>query len=124
MQAFQQSVNAVINPSEIFLIKQLIEKSVSDNNSFLHSYREAQTISTRSRTDLSPPSLMNFLRLLGQRSKTISYCLFSIFPIAAIVYIKWFCDPKEPAAAMKPIVMMLAIAFLCRFSLSITIGNF
>jgi hypothetical protein len=43
MQAFQQSVNAVINPSEIFLIKQLIEKSVSDNNAFLHSYREAQT---------------------------------------------------------------------------------
>src|SRR5215471_4805163 len=30
MQAFQQSVNAVINPSEIFLLKQLIEKSVAD----------------------------------------------------------------------------------------------
>lgn len=42
MQAFQQSVNAVINPSEIFLLKQLIEKSVSDNTFFLHSYREAQ----------------------------------------------------------------------------------
>src|ERR1700722_11194718 len=42
MQAFQQSFNAVINPSEIFLIKQLIEKSVTDNNFFLHSYREAQ----------------------------------------------------------------------------------
>jgi hypothetical protein len=42
MQAFQQSVNSVINPSEIFLLKQLIEKSVGDNNFFLHSFREAQ----------------------------------------------------------------------------------
>jgi hypothetical protein len=42
MQAFQQSVNTVINPSEIFLLKQLIEKSVADNDSFLHSFREAQ----------------------------------------------------------------------------------
>ncbi len=42
MQAFQQSVNAVINPSEIFLLKQLIEKSVADNDFFLHSFREAQ----------------------------------------------------------------------------------
>jgi hypothetical protein len=41
MQAFQQSVNAVINPSEIFLLKQLVEKSVTDNTFFLHSYREA-----------------------------------------------------------------------------------
>src|ERR1700722_16844740 len=37
MQAFQQSVNAVVSPSEIFLLKQLIEKAVADNNSFLHS---------------------------------------------------------------------------------------
>jgi hypothetical protein len=43
MQAFQQSVNAVINPSEIFLLKQLVEKSVSDNDFFLHSYREVQS---------------------------------------------------------------------------------
>ena len=42
MQAFQQSVNAVINPSEIFLLKQLIEKAVADNAFFLHSFREAQ----------------------------------------------------------------------------------
>jgi hypothetical protein len=42
MQAFQQSVHAVINVSEIFLLKQLIEKSVADNNFFLHSFREAQ----------------------------------------------------------------------------------
>ncbi|MDB6015720.1 MAG: family finger-like protein [Pedosphaera sp.] len=42
MQAFQQSVNAVINPSEIFLLKQLLEKAVADNSAFLHSYREAQ----------------------------------------------------------------------------------
>jgi hypothetical protein len=42
MQAFQQSVNAVINPSEIFLLKQLVEKAVTDNTFFLHSFREAQ----------------------------------------------------------------------------------
>src|SRR5213594_3216649 len=42
MQAFQQSVHAVINTSELFLIKQLIEKAVADNTLFLHSYREAQ----------------------------------------------------------------------------------
>src|SRR4029077_6579770 len=43
MQAFQQSVHAVINSSELFLLKQLIEKAVSDNSLFLHSFREAQT---------------------------------------------------------------------------------
>ena len=42
MQAFQQSVNAVIIASEIFLLKQLIEKSAADNQFFLHSFREAQ----------------------------------------------------------------------------------
>src|SRR5438552_5353646 len=40
MQAFQQSVHAVINNSELFLLKQLIEKAVADNTLFLHSYRE------------------------------------------------------------------------------------
>jgi DNA-binding NtrC family response regulator len=43
MQAFQQSVHAVINSSELFLIKQLIEKAVADNQMFLHSYREVQS---------------------------------------------------------------------------------
>jgi hypothetical protein len=43
MQAFQQSVHAVINASEMFLLKQLIEKTVADNNSFLNNYRDAQT---------------------------------------------------------------------------------
>ena len=43
MQAFQQSVHAVINTSELFLLKQLIEKAVADNNLFLHSFREAHT---------------------------------------------------------------------------------
>src|SRR5512142_1905336 len=42
MQAFQQSVHAVINSSELFLLKQLIEKAVADNTLFLHSYQEAQ----------------------------------------------------------------------------------
>jgi len=42
MQAFQQSVHAVISSSELFLLKQLIEKAVADNALFLHSFREAQ----------------------------------------------------------------------------------
>lgn len=42
MQAFQQSVHTVINPSELFLLKQLIERSITDNEFFLHSFREAQ----------------------------------------------------------------------------------
>src|SRR5690349_18299959 len=43
MQAYQQSVHAVINSSELFLLKQLIEKAVADNVLFLNSYREAQS---------------------------------------------------------------------------------
>jgi hypothetical protein len=43
LQAFQQSVHAVINTSELFLLKQLIEKAVADNDLFLHSFRETQT---------------------------------------------------------------------------------
>ena len=43
MQAFQQSVHAVINTSELFLLPQLIEKAVADNNLFLHHFREAHT---------------------------------------------------------------------------------
>jgi len=41
MQAFQNGVHAVVNPSEMFLLIQLIEKAVADNNYFLHTYREA-----------------------------------------------------------------------------------
>jgi len=43
MQAFQQSVHAVVNPTELFLLRQLIEKAVADNTMFLHSFREVQT---------------------------------------------------------------------------------
>ena len=43
MQAFQHSVHAVINSSELFLLKQLIEKSVADNNLFLHNFLDQQT---------------------------------------------------------------------------------
>ena len=43
MQAFQHSVHAVINSSELFLLKQLIEKAIADNALFVNSYREAQS---------------------------------------------------------------------------------
>jgi hypothetical protein len=42
LQAFQQSVHAVINSSELFLLKQLIEKAIADNTIFLHSFMQAQ----------------------------------------------------------------------------------
>lgn len=42
MEAFNQSVHAVINTSEMFLLKQLVEKAVADNELFLHSFREVQ----------------------------------------------------------------------------------
>ena len=50
MQAFQQSVHAVINSSELFLFKQLIEKAVADNTLFLTSFREAQRLAIASAT--------------------------------------------------------------------------
>jgi len=42
LQAFQQSVDAVVSRSEIFLLKQLIEKAVADNRQFLKDLRETQ----------------------------------------------------------------------------------
>src|SRR5947209_9609600 len=42
LQAFQHSVHAVINSSELFLLKQLIEKAVADNTLFLNGFGEAQ----------------------------------------------------------------------------------
>jgi len=42
MQAFQHSVHAVINSSELFLLNQLVEKAVADNDLFLHNFREVQ----------------------------------------------------------------------------------
>jgi len=43
MEAFKNSVHAVINSSEMFLLKQLVEKAAADNELFLKSYREVQT---------------------------------------------------------------------------------
>ena len=43
MQAFRESVHAVINSSELFLLKQLIEKVVADNALFLQSFGEVES---------------------------------------------------------------------------------
>jgi hypothetical protein len=42
MEAFQHSVHAVINSSEMFMLKQLIEKAVAENVLFLQRYLEVQ----------------------------------------------------------------------------------
>jgi DNA-binding NtrC family response regulator len=42
MQAFQQGVHSVVNPAEAFLLIQLIQKAVADNDIFLHTFRHAQ----------------------------------------------------------------------------------
>src|SRR5436190_22343758 len=41
LQAFQQCVHAVVNPSELFLLSQLIQKAIADNELFLHTFRDA-----------------------------------------------------------------------------------
>jgi hypothetical protein len=42
LQAFQHSVHAVVNYSEMGLIGQLVQKTVADNDLFLHNFREIQ----------------------------------------------------------------------------------
>ena len=42
MEAFKHSVHAVINSSELFLLKQLVEKAVAENAAFLYNFREIQ----------------------------------------------------------------------------------
>jgi hypothetical protein len=42
LQAFQQSVHAVVNFSEMALLAQLVQKVVADNDMFLRNYRELQ----------------------------------------------------------------------------------
>src|SRR6476660_9112201 len=44
MQAFQKGVHAAVNPAEVFLLTQLIQKAVSDNDLFLQNLRQAQTV--------------------------------------------------------------------------------
>jgi len=43
MEAFKYSVHAVINSSEMFLLRQLVEKAAAENQMFLHNFREVQT---------------------------------------------------------------------------------
>jgi ActR/RegA family two-component response regulator len=42
MQAYQQGVHAVVNPSEMFLLIQLVQKALADNDMFLNTFREVQ----------------------------------------------------------------------------------
>jgi CheY-like chemotaxis protein len=42
MQAFQNSVHAVINGAEIPMLKHLVEKAVTENDLFLYSFRDVQ----------------------------------------------------------------------------------
>ena len=41
IQAFQQSVNVVINPRDMVGLKEIILQTVSDNDLFLHLYRDS-----------------------------------------------------------------------------------
>jgi hypothetical protein len=42
MEGFKHSVHAVVNSSELFLLKQLVEKAVAENDHFLHNFRKIQ----------------------------------------------------------------------------------
>jgi len=48
---------------------------------------------------------------LSHKSKTISYVLFYVLPVAVILYWRLFCDPKGGVSRV-PIVAMFALAFL------------
>jgi hypothetical protein len=48
LQAFQQSVHAVVNFSEMALLGQLVQKIVTDNDMFLSAFREVQQRVARS----------------------------------------------------------------------------
>ncbi|HEY2329091.1 MAG TPA: hypothetical protein VGI63_04690 [Verrucomicrobiae bacterium] len=54
MEAFKNSVHAVINSSELFLLNQLVEKAVADNDLFLHNFREVQSRVFTSGTRFTP----------------------------------------------------------------------
>ena len=40
LQAFQYGVHVVLNPNEMFLGQQLLEKAIADNDLFLHTFRD------------------------------------------------------------------------------------
>lgn len=42
MQAFQLSVHVIVNPAEFHSLPQIVQKCVSDNNLFLHNFRDVQ----------------------------------------------------------------------------------
>ena len=42
LQAFQNGVHAVVNPAEMFLLIQLVQKTVADNDMFLRTWRDVQ----------------------------------------------------------------------------------
>lgn len=44
MQAYQQSVHAVVNPADLETLGQIIQKYVGDNDLFMHAYRDTQRI--------------------------------------------------------------------------------
>ncbi|MBM3848333.1 MAG: hypothetical protein FJ405_18855 [Verrucomicrobia bacterium] len=41
IQAFQYGMHAVLNPNEMFLTQQLLEKAVADHDVFIHTFRDA-----------------------------------------------------------------------------------
>ena len=51
LQAFQQSVHAVINVAELPLLHQLLEKAVADNTLFLRRFRETQARASGVKSD-------------------------------------------------------------------------
>jgi len=47
MHAFQQSVHAVVNKADLGSLGSIIQKTVSDNDLFLHTYREVQAAAAK-----------------------------------------------------------------------------
>jgi hypothetical protein len=50
------------------------------------------------------------MEALAQKSKTVSYVLFFVLPVAVISYWRLFCDPKGGVSRV-PIVVMIGVVF-------------
>ncbi len=42
MQAFAQSVHCVLNPSELQMVKEVVQKTIAENDLFLRTFRDVQ----------------------------------------------------------------------------------
>ena len=47
LQAFQQSMHAVINPTELPNMKAILDKTLTESDLFMHTYRDVFTLNSK-----------------------------------------------------------------------------